>query len=254
MSSMVSTPEPIELHFEPDMELVKRDQQPFSVDLIRASKVVMTVTHARYGRFDGKAACLVVLRCDFIPDYKVRFKFVELQLRVVRAQGSSIIAYRPHTWHGTPAELTTEQFPGVGSVLGGLGGSEGDSSDTGSERNPVVRRETKRAHIFSVLEDSTVTWNLSENDAKREGIPAPFSAALIVETNGKFSIRVSYHANLSKSADPRSQAPAYARVSQPVDLSQNAIGAGYGPSVAGIDEMEKDHFDLDSFTPTSWDL
>jgi hypothetical protein len=83
---------PIELFFEPDTELAECDPQPFSVDLIRLSKVTTTATHVRYGKFDGKAGCLVVLQCDFIPAYQVRFKYVEIELKIVRADESSIVA------------------------------------------------------------------------------------------------------------------------------------------------------------------
>lgn len=251
---MASIAETIELHFEPDTELAERDPQPFSVEFIRASKVATTVTRARYGKFDGKTACLLVLRCNFIPDYQVRFKFVEIQLKVVRAEASSIITYRPHTWHGRSAELPVKQSSGIGGKLGGFGGREDAGMGAGLEQNFQERTEVKRAHIYSVLEGSTVTWRLDENEVRREGIPNPFTPALIVETPGKFSIRVTYHANLSKSADLRGQNPAHARVTQPLDLGQQAVGTGIGPTVEGIEEMEKDNFDLDAFAPTGWSL
>jgi hypothetical protein len=250
---MANVTEPIELRFEPDTELAERDSQPFSVDLIRASKVVTTATHARYGKFDGKTACLLVLRCDFIPNYQVRFKFVEIELKIVRAESSSIIAYRPHTWEGLAAELPIEQTSSIDGKLGGSGGGAEAALGTGLEKHKE-RTEIKKARILSVLEDSAVMWRLSENDVKREGVPNPFTAALIVETDGKFSIRVRYQANLSKSADPRSWKPAHARLTQPLDLSQSSIGTGSGPSVASIEEMEKDSFDLTTFALTGWNL
>jgi hypothetical protein len=114
--------------------------------------------------------------------------------------------------------------------------------------------EIKKARIFSVLEGSTVTWRLSENDVAREGIPNPFRAALIVETDGKFSIRVKYQANLSRSVDPRSWRSPHATLTQPLDLSQIAVRQGSGPVVAGIEEMEKGSFDLAEFALTEWDL
>jgi len=254
LKSMADLREPIELRFEPDTELADRDPQPFSVDLIRASKVVTTVTHARYGKFDGKTACLLVFRSDFVPDYKVRFKFVEIALKIVRAEDSSIIAYRPYTWHGMAAELPIKQSSGIGGRFGGSAGEEEAGLDTGVETNDKQWTEIKKAQILSVLEDSTVTWLLSENDVKREGVPNPFTAALIIETDGDFSIRVIYHANLSESADPSSQKPAYARLTRPLDLGQRSVGTGRGPSVADMEEMEKDSFDLNTLAPADWNL
>ena len=137
--------------------------------------------------------------------------------------------------------------------MGGSGGGAQAGLNTGYERH-TERTEIKMARIFSVLEDSTVTWRLSENDVTREGVPNPFRAALIVETDGKFSIRVKYQANLSRSVDPRSWRSAHARLTQPLDLSQSTVGQGTGPVVVGIDEMEKGSFDLTKFALTGWDL
>jgi hypothetical protein len=256
LSLVVSMADPtshIELFFEPDTELAERDPQPFSVDLIRQSKVTTTATHVRYGKFDGKTACLVVLQCDFIPAYQVRFKYVEVELKVVRADGSSIIAYRPHAWEGKAGALPVEQTSRIGGKVGGSGGGAEVGLDTGYERH-TERTEIKKARIFSVLEGSTVTWRISENDVTREGVPNPFRAALIVETDGKFAIRVKYQANLSRSVNPRSWRSAHARLTQPLDLSQTSVGQGNGPVVAGIDEMEKSSFDLAEFALTEWDL
>lgn len=244
---------PIELLFEPDTELAERDQPAFSVDLIRLSKVTTTATHVRYGKFDGKSACLVVVQCNFIPAYQVRFKYVEIELRIVKADGSSIIAYQPHAWEGKAGALSIAQTSMIGGKVGGSGGGAEAGVDAGYER-VTDRTEIKKARIFSVLEGPTVTWRLSENDVTREGVPNPFRAALIFETDGKFSIRVKYEANLSKSVDPRSWRSAQARFTQPLDLSQSLVGQGIGPVLAGIDKMETDSFDLAELAQSSWDL
>lgn len=255
---MASLTEPVSVFFEPDTELVDRDPQPFSVDLIRASKIVTTVTHARYGKFDGKVACLLVLRCDFVPDFKIRFKFAEVTLKIVKGGGSSIIAYRPHTWKGMAAGRQVRVDSVANGTLEGFDGGENAGPDTrfkqGLEHSGNKRIGFNRAQIFSVLENSAVTWRLSENDVKREGIPNPFTVALIVETDGNFSIRTNYQVSLSQSADPRSPRPAFARLTQPLELSQNSIGSGKGPLVANIEEMEQDSFNLDTFAPTQWIL
>ncbi|PQE14069.1 hypothetical protein CJF30_00006889 [Rutstroemia sp. NJR-2017a BBW] len=249
----ITTPVDIELCFEPDTELAERDPLPFSVELIRASKVTTTATHVQYGKFDGKTACLVVLLCNFIPTYQVRFKYVEIELKIVRADGSSIIAYQPHAWEGKAGALPVGQTSKIGGKVGGSGGGAQVGLETGYEKH-TERTEIKKARILSVFEGSTITWRLSENDVTREGVPNPFRAALIVETDGKFSIRVKYQGNLTKSVDPRSWRSVHARLTQPVDLSQDSIGQGIGPAVAGIDEMERSSFDLTEFTMNKWDL
>jgi hypothetical protein len=244
---------PVELSFEPDTELAERDAQPFSVDLIRESKVSTTATHIRYGKFEGKTACLVVLQCDFIPAYQIRFKYIEIELKIVRAEESSIITYQPHEWVGKAGALPVQQTSKFGGSVGASGGGATAGLDMGYEKH-TERTELRKARIFSVFEDSTVTWRLSENDVTREGVPNPFTAALIVETNGRFSIRVKYQASLSRSVDPRSWRSVHARLTQPLDLSQSTVGQGTGPVVAGIDTMENSSFDLAKFARTDWDL
>ncbi|EHL03859.1 hypothetical protein M7I_0050 [Glarea lozoyensis 74030] len=177
----------------------------------------------------------------------------KIKLKLVKADGSSIIAYQPHEWEGKEGALPVEQTSKVGGKLGGSGGGVEGGLESGYERH-TERTEIKKARIFSVLEASTVTWTLSENDVTREGVPSSFKAALIVETEGKFSIRLEYHAKLTKSVDPRSWRPAYARITKPFDLNQDSVGSGIGPIVAGIAEMEKDSFDLTKFAPTGWDF
>ncbi|EPS37288.1 hypothetical protein H072_9103 [Dactylellina haptotyla CBS 200.50] len=241
---MTDIKSPIELVFEPDTELADRDEQPFSVQLIRESKVTTTATCVRYGRYRGKKACLVVLRCNFIPAYQVRFKYAEIELRIVRGDGSSILAYYPHAWEGKASILPVQQTPMVGAAHANL--------DAEYERHSE-RTGIKKARILSVLEESTVEWRLSENDVTREGVPNPFRAALIVETDGIFSIRLKYEVNLSRSADPRSWRSAYARLTQPLDLSETSVGGGIGPAVAGIEEMEKSSFDLSQLSLNNLD-
>lgn len=171
----------------------------------------------------------------------------------MRADDSSIIAYKPHAWEGKAGKLPVAQMSKIGGKIGGSGGGAEAGLDSSYERH-TERSEIKRARIFSLLEDSTVTWRLSENDVTREGVPNPFTAALVVETAGKFSIRVGYQVQLSRSADPRSWRSAHARLTQPLDLSQGSVGQGTGPAVVDIDEMEKDSFDLASFAVTDWDM
>ncbi|KEY68829.1 hypothetical protein S7711_11480 [Stachybotrys chartarum IBT 7711] len=233
---MASLTTPIELNFEPDTELAERDPQPFSVELIRASKVTTTATHLRFGKFEGKTACLTVLECGFFPAYDVRFKYVEAELRV-----------------GKAATLPVQQDSSVAGRVGGSGGGVDIGIDTSYGRH-TERAEIKRAGILSVLEGSTITWRLSENDVTREGIPNPLRIAVIVETDAPFSIRMKYQARLSKSADPRSWRSCYARLGAPLDLSRESVGDGKGPSVESVEEMEKVDFDLRKFATTDWNL
>ncbi|KAF3903509.1 hypothetical protein ABW20_dc0110575 [Dactylellina cionopaga] len=134
---------PIELVFEPDTELADRDEQPFSVHFIRESKVTTTATHVRYGKYRGKIACLVVLQCNFIPAYQVRFKYAEIELKIVRGDGSSIIAYYPHTWEGKAGALPVQQTSRVGGKLGSSGGVAHVGLDTEYERHTEERRSRR---------------------------------------------------------------------------------------------------------------
>lgn len=250
---MASSTTLVEVAFEPDTELAERDPQPFSVDDIRDSKVAIAATHVRYGKFNKKKACLVVLECNLVPARQVRFKYVEIELKLVRAAATSIVAYLPHAWEGKAGALPVRQTSKIGGKVGGSGGGADFGLETSYEKN-TERTEIKRARIVSVLEKSAVMWRLSENDVTREGVPNPFTCALIVETDGKFAIRIQYQARLTKSMDPRTWKSAHARVTEPLDLSQTCVGLGTGPEVAGMDEMENSSFDLAIFVPTKWDL
>jgi hypothetical protein len=241
-----------ELFLEPDTELAEADAQPFDVELIRKSKITTTISRARYGNFRGKSACLLTFESKFIPYYGVRFKFVEVELRIVRSD-ASIIAYQPHQWQGKPSTKTVQQTSLVGASpeasVGGMNFHVGARYERQSERG-----EVKRAWLESELGPTTVTWRLSENDATREGVPKPLQGALIIGAEEELSIRVKYYVKLSKSADPLSWRSGYARVGRPLKLDRTLIGGGVGPDVGGVDAMEKEEFQLSSFVATSWDM
>ena len=255
----------VALFLEPDAELADRDPRPFSVESIRSSKIVATTTHARYGKYEGKTACLVAFRFDFIPAYDVRFKYAEVELKIVRGGASHIIAYRPHKWDGRASILSVLQSskadgrPEGSGSSGGSGGSgnapNGAAAGEGykAESECVKREEVRRARVLSVFEGSLVTWYLNENDVTREELPQPFKTAVIVETDGVFSIRVTYKTRLW-SSDPASWQAAHARFTNPLDLSRPAVGDGRGPEIQCINEMEKRELDLDHLVAADWDL
>jgi hypothetical protein len=241
-----------ELWLEPDTELAEADAQPFDVELVRKSKITTTISRTRYGSFQGKGACLLAFESKFIPYYGVRFKYVEVELRIIRSD-ASIIAYKPHQWQGKPSTKAVQQTSRVGASPGGSVGGMNVGVDAGYEQHSE-HGEVKRAWLESELEPTAVTWRLSENDATREGVPKPFQGALIIATEGELSIRVKYYVKLSKSADPLSWRPGYARIAKPLKLDRAFIGEGVGPDVNGIDAMEKEEFQLSSFVSTLWDI
>jgi len=93
-----------------------------------------------------------------------------------------------------------------------------------------------------------------ENDATREGVPKPLQGALIIAAAEESSIRMKYYAKLSKSADPLTWRPGYARIARPLRLDLSLVGQGVGPDVNGVDAMEKEEFQLSSFVSASWDM
>ncbi|KAI9865426.1 MAG: hypothetical protein M1813_002316 [Trichoglossum hirsutum] len=240
-----------ELSLEPDTELAGVDAQPFSVELIRESKIATTISRARYGSFQEKRACLLTFESKFIPYYGVRFKYVEVELRIVRSD-ASIIAYKPHQWRGKASTTLVQQTSRVGAP-GVSAGGVNIGADVGYTRQSE-HGEVKRAWLESELESTAVSWRLGENDATREGVPKPFQGALIITAEEELSIRVKYYVKLSKSADPMSWRPGYARTAKPLKLDRTFIGEGVGPDVDGVDAMEKEEFQLSSFISTSWDM
>src|SRR5215469_9632128 len=101
---MAEFPTSFEVHLEPETELAQADTQAIDVELIRNCRVWTGISRARYGKFDGKSACLFAFESKFLPHYNVRFKYVETELRIAKARGnspsSSIISYQPKAWQG----------------------------------------------------------------------------------------------------------------------------------------------------------
>jgi hypothetical protein len=247
----------IELSLEPDTELAEAAQPAFDVELIRKSKITTTLTRVRKGSFRGKSARLITFESKFIPFYGIRFKFVEIELRIVRVRSdddddaASIIAYEPQQWQGKASTHPVQQTARVGASLGSSGAGRVDS---GYERRSE-RDEVKRAWLESELESTAVSWRLGENDATREGVPKRFQGALIIAAAREdLSIRLKYYVKLSKSADPLSWRPGHARIAKPLKLDSAFIGDGVGPDVSGVDAMEKEEFRLSSLVDVSWDM
>jgi hypothetical protein len=245
----------IELSLEPDTELAEAARPAFDVELIRKSKITTTLTRVRNGTFRGKPARLITFESKFIPFYGIRFKFVEIELRIVHVRSdddddASIIAYEPQQWQGKASTHPVQQTARVGASLGSSGAGRVDS---GYERRSE-RDEVKRAWLESELDSTAVTWRLNENDVTREGVPKRFQGALIVAAREDLSIRLKYYVKLSKSADPLSWRPGHARIAKPLKLDSAFIGDGVGPDVSGVDAMEKEEFRLSSLVDVSWDM
>jgi hypothetical protein len=223
---------------------------------------VTSITQARYGRFHGKPACLFVFTANFVPYYDVRFKYVEVELRIVKSRSQSdattatFIAYEPKNWQGRRGAKTIQHSQHLATNTGlatqaTIGVNAGVGA--GVERN-VEFTEMKRAWLDSELEPSTVKWRLCENDTTREGVPKPFQGALIIGGEDGINIRMKYYVKLSKSSNPLSWAVGHARMAKPLSLDRATVGDGVGAAVDDINEMEKNEFKLGSFVIESWDL
>lgn len=245
-----------ELTLEPDSELAEADTPSFDVAHIRQSKIISTISRARYGTFKRNGACLLTFESNFIPYYDVRFKYVEVELRLVRPGTASIVAYEPHQWQGNPSTTAVQQTSRVGIMPStAKGGGIVDIGINAGYERQSEHAEVRRAWLESELEPSIVKWRLSENDVTREGVPRLFQGALIIAAaEEELSIRLKYSVKLSKSADPRSWRSAYARTAKALRLDRTFIGEGIGPSVNGIDDMDSADFRLDLFATTTWDM
>jgi len=256
-----------DLHLEPDAELQPMDTAPFDVSEIRKCKVATTITHAQLGSYSCQNACLVVLNFDFVAAYQIRFKYVELVVRLVKLKGNiagagqevndrpEIIAYEPKRWQGARHSRQVQRnvgsditatAPAVGGVSTSLGFVAARS---------IQFEEHQRASLSSVSETPTkVEWRLSENECTHEGVPNPLRTAMIVRCGTAFAIKIGYQINLSKSINPASWRRAYARTSKAKEFDFSVMGSGFGPPVIGVDEMSREDFKLDSLVTKEWDL
>ncbi|KIW18505.1 hypothetical protein PV08_02793 [Exophiala spinifera] len=257
---------PIELHLEPDTELADADTIPFDAEEIRNCKIVTSVSRARYGKFRQSDACFLVVKVEFLPFYNIRFKYAEIELRLVKPSGlaqgpalpqqPAVAAYAPKRWQGVQAAKNIQKSIHTGvntgiatqAVTGVSAGAEAGVDHT------VQYAEMRRAWVESELEQTMVTWRLCENDVTHEGIPKPFLGAVIVSATDSVAIRMRYYVKLSKSVNPLSWTAGHARMSKPLTLDRATIGQGLGPDVEGIGAMEQDTFKLEDFAPTNWTL
>ena len=252
----------IELDLEPDLELADPSPTPFNAAEIRRSKIVSTILRCKAGKYQQKNACLVVFETDFLPFYDIRFKYAEIELRLVKGSAQSqgqlpkVIAYAPKRWLGKAGAKTIQEEVHAGLNTGiatqTLAGANA-GVDFGVDRT-VSYAELKRARIDSEHHDRIITWRLTENDVTHEGIPKPFIGAIIVDDLENISLRMSFYVKLSKSANPLSWVPGHVRMSDPLTLEPALIVQGVGRHVDGIEEMEQASFDLNSLTHVDWDM
>ena len=252
----------VELHLEPDSELAEIDVVPFDVEEIRKCKILTSIPQARYGKFGQVDACLLVVHIDFLPFYDVRFKYAEVEVRLVKdstqPQGNKafIKGYAPKRWQG---------FQGARNIQIGAHAGVNTSAatqavtglnagvDAGLDRT-IQYTELRRAWLNSELAETSVTWRLCENDVTHEGIPKPLIGALIISASDHIAIRMKYQVKLSKSVNPLSWSAGHARMSRPLVLDRGFVGQGIGPEIALINNMEQEAFKLEEFAPTRWDL
>ena len=252
----------IELDLEPDLELADADTPPFDVEEIRKCKAVTSISRARYGKFLQISACLLVVHIDFLPFYDVRFKYAEVELRLVKTpaqpQGkqATIISYAPKHWQGLQGARNVQKgaHAGVNTGVATQPVTGVNAGINAGVDRTIQYAELKRAWLNSELAETFITWRLCENDVTHEGIPKPLIGAVIVSAADHIAIRMKYQVKLSKSANPLSWRAGHARMSKPLSLDREFVGQGIGPEVVDIDSMEQEAFKLEDFTPTSWDL
>lgn len=249
----------IELQLEPDSELAEADIVPFDVEEVRKCKIMARISQARYGKFLQMDACLLVIQIDFLPFYDVRFKYAELEVRLVKSpQGeqATVIGYEPKRWQGHQSARTIENgaYAGISTGLATQVATGINAGiDAGVDRTSQSA-EFRRAWLESEHAATFVSWRLCENDVSHEGSPKPFIGALIVSAADHIAIRLRYQVKLSKSANPFTWRAAHARMSKPINLDRASVGRGIGPEVVDIDCMEKPSFKLEDLAPTDWDL
>lgn len=256
----------LELCLEPDEELAPKDAVVLDVADVRKCKIVTSIKQARFGQHNGNRACLVVFEFSFVPSYQVRFKHVELVIRVMKPKGAhgggstieqpTVIAYEPKRWLGHRYERVIRHSMHAGANLGTLTRSVAGveiGPTFGGERSEEYA-EGQRASVMSVPGQTTAEWRLSENELAREGVPNPFRGALIVGCGLSFAVRISFRVRLSKSLDPISWRAAQARTTDVIPFDAETTMDGIGPPTCFIDNMEDDRFKLDSFVITDWEL
>jgi hypothetical protein len=252
----------IELHLEPDLELADANPTPFNAEEIRRCKIVSTILRCKAGKFQQKSVCLIVFETDFLPFYGVRFKYAEIELRLVKASAQSqgqlptVITYAPRRWLGRQGAKNIQEGAHAGLNTGVAtqaftGANVG--VDAGVDRT-ISYAELKRARVDSEHQERIITWRLSENDVTHEGIPRPFLGAVIVAGLDDVALRVKYYVKLSQSANPLTWVPGHARMSEPLVLEPALIKQGIGKDVDGVEGMEQDSFELNSLAPANWDM
>lgn len=249
----------VELQLEPDSELAEADNVPFDVEEIRKCKIMARISRARYGKFQQMDACLLVIQIDFLPFYDVRFKYAEIELRLVKppqGEQATIIGYEPKRWQGIQSARNIEKGAHAGVNTGAATQAFTGSNaglDIGVDRTSQYA-ELRRAWLESEIANTFVSWRLCENEVGHEGIPKPLIGALIVSAADHIAIRLKYQVKLSKSANPFTWKAAHARMSKPFILDRASVGQGIGPGVVDIDCMDKESFKLEDLAPTDWDV
>lgn len=248
-----------ELQLEPDSELAEADNVPFDVEEIRKCKIMAKISRARYGKFQQTDACLLVIQIDFLPFYDVRFKYAEIELRLVKppqGEQASVIGYEPKRWQGTHSARNIEKGAHAGVNTGvatqAVTGSNA-GVDIGVDRTSQYA-ELRRAWLESEHANTFISWRLCENDVAHEGIPKPLVGALIVSATDQIAIRLKYQVKLSKSANPFTWKAAHARMSKPFILNRASVGEGIGPGIVDVGCMDKETFKLETLAPMDWDL
>ena len=172
---------------------------------------------ARFGTFDQKPACLIILDFSFQKfgstpcRYKharidVAFEDAKVALAEMQdpqefeecmAHNPRVLAFEPHDYHGPGTSGTGSSTIGGSVSLSAPGGIFGVSLNP-SHTTPFAREGYAQVHGVPTDEDSRIVFSVDENSMSGDGIRSEWSAAMIVQyTPGRrFAARVRIKAHI----------------------------------------------------------
>lgn len=172
---------------------------------------------ARFGTFDQKPACLIILDFSFqkFGSTPCRYKHAEIDVAFedgkaaladvqdpqefedCMAHQPRILAFEPHEYHGPGTSGTGSTTIGGSVSLSAPGGILGASLNP-SRTTPFAREGYAKVHGFPTDEDSRIVFSVDENSMSGDGIRSEWSAAMVVQyTPGRrFAARVHIKAHI----------------------------------------------------------
>ena len=231
--------------------------------------------YARYGTYQGRDACLIVLAMSFQQYSDARFKAAEIEIDFEDAQNVGlnpyeddidlthqprVLDFEPKEFHGPVSQVTGTNKIKLDVPISAPGGFIGVTPGL-SQSKDFIREGNFKVHGV-VKEDppSSLHWVLREDKIKKGGIRSEMSVAMIVSytPNRKFAARVRLKADIflpflrpmcGAKDDPIFFDPEYMKANrQPLAATSLHTGSAVVP---GIQAEELDHEDLKEMTRLS---